>query len=71
MEFVYVLLGVLIGSIISNVAFYIRTASGVLKVDHSNPEKDVYRIEINEFDAFDYKKRILLKVDHNADLSQK
>lgn len=45
--------------------------AGTLKVDHSNPEKDIYRFEIDRFDDLDKKKRIVLKVDHSADLSQK
>ena len=45
--------------------------AGTLKVDHSNPEKDIYRFEIDRFDDLNKKKRIVLKVDHSADLSQK
>lgn len=45
-------------------------AAGTLKVDHSNPEKDIYRFEIDRFDDLNKKKRIVLKVDHSANLSQ-
>lgn len=44
--------------------------SGTLKIDSSNPEKDVYRFEIDDLDKLSKKSRIVLKVDRNADLSQ-
>lgn len=45
--------------------------AGTLKIDHNNPEKDIYRFVIDDFDVLMKKKRIILKVDDNADLSQK
>lgn len=48
-----------------------RKPIGTLRIDHSNPEKDTYRFEINNLDALSNKKRIVLKIDNNADLSQK
>jgi len=48
-----------------------RKAVGVLKIDHTNPNKDVYRFEIDDFDKLNKKRRILLAVDHNANLSHK
>ena len=44
---------------------------GVLRIDHSNPEKDIYRIDIKELDRLDRKRYVVLKVDNHADLSQK
>lgn len=44
---------------------------GVLKIDHSNPEKDVYRFDISNLDDLTKKKRVVLRVDNSADLSQK
>lgn len=43
---------------------------GTLKIDHTNPKKDVYRFEIDDFDVMNRKSRVILKVDHNANLSQ-
>lgn len=43
---------------------------GTLKIDTSNPDKDVYRIEIDRLDRLTKKRRIILKVDPKADLSQ-
>ena len=72
MEYLFAVVGVLVGSIISNIIFYIRyRKAGTLRIDHSNPEKDVYRIEIDDLDGLSKKKRVILKVDNNANLSQK
>lgn len=64
--------GLLAGSLIGNIVCfaYIRNTFGTLKIDHSNPEKDVYLFEIGDIDSLRKKKRIILKVDNNAVLSQ-
>lgn len=68
MEIYFVfMLGILVGLIIG---FIIRPQIfGTLKIDHSNPTKDVYRLEIDDFDQLTGRRRITLRVDHNADLS--
>ena len=72
MEYLFAVVGVLVGSIISNIIFSIRyLKAGTLRIDHSNPEKDVYRIEIDDLDGLSKKKHVILKVDNNANLSQK
>ena len=57
--------------IIKDIIFYIINKVGTLKIDHSDPEKDIYRIDINDLDKLSKKKLIVLKVNNNADLSQK
>ena len=57
--------------IIKDIIFYIINKVGTLKIDHSDPEKDIYRIDINDLDKLSKKKLIILKIDNNADLSQK
>ena len=50
----------------------LRSATGVFQVDHSNPDKDIYRISLDDqLESLRKKKRVILKIDHNADLSQK
>lgn len=71
MVYVWILIGVLIGSVVSNIIFYCRASSGVFRIDHSGPEKDVYRFEIDDLDKLDKKRHLILKIDHNANLSQK
>ena len=65
------LLGVATGVIVSGIVNYIKPTHGTIKIDRSNPEKEKYLFEIDKLEVFEKKKRIMLKVDNNADLSQK
>lgn len=68
----YIFIGVIIGMVIATLFFFNpRTTFGVLRVDHSNPEKDIYRFEIDNLDKLRTKKKVILMIDHHADLSQK
>ena len=64
-------IGSLIGSIVTIIFHHMLFTSGTLRIDHSNPEKDTYRFEIDNLDSINKKKRITLVIDHDADLSQK
>lgn len=57
-------------SIVTMIVMYLTSARGTLRIDHSNPEKDVYRIEINNLEDLSRKKRVILDVDNRAILSQ-
>lgn len=60
-------LGVLTGVAVTS----IKPAYGTLKIDRSNPEKDVYRFDIDgDLEKLRTIKTIKLKVDNYADLSQ-
>jgi hypothetical protein len=66
------LIGLIVGCILSNIVFFISYKSaGTLRIDHSNPEKDVYRFEIDKLDSLSKRHRVILKIDNDADLSQK
>lgn len=66
------LAGVLVGIVGSYIFQVVQTAYGTLRIDHTDPEKDLYRIDIDgNFDNIAKEKRIILKVDNDADLSQK
>ena len=67
----YIIVGAL-SFIVGGLAYrlYFRS-DGVLQIDHSDPEKDVYQININDLEALSKKKRFLLKVDNNAAISPK
>lgn len=67
---VYFSLGLIIGAIVITI-LRIKSTVGVLRIDHSNPEKDTYRFEINDLDGLSKKKYISLRIDNHADLSQK
>lgn len=51
---------------------YLRLfTDGTLNIDVSDPEKDLYRLDINDLDSLSKKKRIIIKINVNSDLSQK
>lgn len=49
---------------------FLRTVVGTLKIDHDNPEKDVYRFDVTDIDALAKRKYIMLKVESNSHFSQ-
>lgn len=66
-------IGMLVGVVATLIISFSRlltTARGTLKIDRSNPEKDLYLFEIDDLDELSKKKRILLNIDHDANLSQ-
>lgn len=62
--------GFIAGVLTTNIVSRLKPKAGTLRIDHSNPEKDVYRFEIDDLDNLSKKKHIVLKVDNYADLSQ-
>ena len=62
------LAGFLTGGAIASCILYSKI-DGILKIDHSDSKKDVYRIEIGDLDVLPYKKHIILKVENDANLS--
>ena len=44
--------------------------SGTLRIDRTNPDRDIFRFDVDEIDEIYKKKRIVLLVDPNANLSQ-
>ena len=71
MEYLWFILGVITGIIVVGIISYLRKTHGVLRIDHSDPEKDLYRFDIGDLDSLSKKKRLVLKIDNQADLSQK
>ncbi len=70
METVRFLAGVAVGAIGTVVVYSLLPAAGTLRIDHSNPEKDVYRLEIDKLETLPRRSRLVLKIDNNASLSQ-
>lgn len=64
------LVGVIVGLLITWIMYRLKTTHGILKIDTSNIEQDIYRICIDDLDNLSKKKRVVLKVDPNATLSQ-
>ena len=63
--------GCVIQAAVSAIMRIIYSGSGTLLIDRSDTEKDVYRLEIDDLDNLAKKKRLDLKIDANANLSQK
>lgn len=70
MELTFII-GVAVGAIVYALFQRIFVAHGTLRIDHSNPEKDIYRFEIDNLDKLNRRSYVELKIDHHADLSQK
>lgn len=67
---IYLMIGIAIGIMVSAVYFRIKTV-GVLLIDTTNEEKDVYRFDVKDLEKLKKHRSIVLKVNSKADLSQK
>lgn len=65
MEFVYVAIGFAFGLLTAVICRGLSRNDGILRIDQSNPEKDIYRLEIDNLDILPKKKKIVLKVKKN------
>ena len=63
-------MGVLIGLLLMFVLTRFERTSGILKIDQSDPEKDRYLFDVGDLDKLKKKRKIVLRIDPNADLSQ-
>lgn len=61
------LAGFFTGGVVATCVLYFKI-DGILKIDHSDSKKDVYRIEIGNLDILPHKKHIVLKVENDANL---
>lgn len=61
-DVVLLISGVVIGINGCRLYFLLRSAYGVLKINETNPEKDIYRLEIEDLDSLRKKKQIVLKI---------
>lgn len=67
---VTIFLGVLLGISTSTYVKSGADTDGTLQVDVSNPEKDIYRLQLNsDLENLAEKQKVTLKVDPNAKLS--
>ena len=68
---IFMCIAIVIQAIYTYFIFCFRTEKGVMLIDHSDPERDRYLFDLgNNLDKLSKKKRIILKVDNDADLSQ-
>ena len=64
----YFLGGFVAGALITFVIIRAKTTTGAILIDHSNPEKDIYQINLDKFDDLNKKSRVWLRVRHDANL---
>lgn len=62
--------GMVIGGFVANFTINRLSAKAVLRIDHSNLEKDIYRLDLDRIVDLDERSHLLLKIDHNANLTQ-
>lgn len=72
MELTFISIGFIVGCVLTSIIFCIRhPVLGRIEVDEKNPEDVKWRFVLTKEVDFSKQKRILLKVDNHADLSQK
>ena len=69
MELVTCICGVVVGVVIS-IVWPRAHACGTIEVDCSDPDKDVYRLVINDLKSLTKKRWIVFKVNRNAHFSR-
>ena len=69
MELVTCICGVVVGVVISIVWFRAHVC-GTIEVDCSEPDKDVYRLVVNDLKSLTKKRWIVFKVNRNAHFSR-
>ena len=65
----YFLGGFVVGVIIALVIIRLRTSTAIFRIDSSNPEHPICRLDLNNINLA-HKSKLLLKIDHNARLTQ-
>lgn len=55
--------GILIGSIIEKILFVKNNRFGKLIINETDPEKDIYNLEVNDITGVSSKKYIVLEVE--------
>lgn len=64
-------ISMIIGAIVGCMLMKAYLTKGVLQIDKNDPERDVYRLCIDELESLDRKKYVMLKVDKHANVTQK
>ena len=71
MGFVWFIAGALVGILIRTIIYCVRSASGTIIVNYTDPNKDTYRIELDDLAALDTKSRVVLTITREGTISQK
>ena len=68
MDYLILFICSFVSSIMTMIVMYLTSARGTLRIDHSNPEKDIYRLDLDNVCSMN-KKTLLLKIDHRANFT--
>lgn len=69
MELIGWILGYILGCATTLIIIALKSRFGVFRIDHSNPDRDNYLLDIGDLDKLSNKAFVILRVDDNADLS--
>lgn len=61
--------GVILGAIISSCIMMLRSSRGTFLIDDSDPEKDVYKLNLGDLDKVSKKRLVIVRIKH-ADLKE-
>lgn len=68
---IWVVFALMVISVVRISIIYFRNFVGTLRIDRTNPNAEIYKIEIDDLDKLSKRKFIILKIDNEADFSQK
>lgn len=71
MIFLWFGLGVIAGGVTTAIICRIRSRRGVLRIDRTDQNKEIYRFDVGDLETLSKRKRLILRIDNHADLSQK
>ena len=57
-------IGILLGAIISSFVMMLRSSRGTFLIDNSDPEKDVYKLNLGDLDEVSKKRLIVVRIEH-------
>ena len=63
----FYLLGIVVGYLIFRLWQHIKSAYGVLRIDDkTDPDKKIYRFEIDDLNVLDYKDHVMLDIKRDS-----
>ena len=63
-QFLLFLIGVVVGTVLNRIIFDLSSAHGTLEINESDPEKDIYQIQIDNLGVLHNKKSLNCKITH-------
>lgn len=60
------IIGLVLGLALSTLIMSLRSTSGTFQINDSNPEKDIYKLEIEDLDSLRNKRFIVFKVKNES-----